>query len=416
MARKPETSAKLAVMLRTAATGVALNLLFAAAKYALSLISGSVALRADAVHSLSDVVASATVLTGIKLSRRRSPNFPYGLYKVENLVALAAAVAILLTAYELAREAAGAALAEHKRWQVMNIPTAMMGVIAIGAATLAWSLYERNVARRTRSAALEADAAHVFTDVLSTAAIFAGLLASLAGWHVDWLVTLVVVALIALTGWHLAADAVRVLLDASVEREVLNAVEKAILQQPHVVAVKTLTGRNAGSFRFIEAVVQLDVHDLEAAHEVSRAIEEAVRNAAENVDQILVHYEPVQKEKLIYALPVQGDGATLAKHFGEAPQFALVTVRASDNVAEAVEYMPNRLRGQGHGRGIRIAEVLVKRGVDRIITCDDLQGHGPYYVFREAHVDIATTGAETLSQALAERGVRLPEGGLGTTG
>ena len=400
------------LVLRVALGGVAVNLLLAAAKYGLSVLSHSVALGADAVHSLSDVLASATVLAGIKLSRRRSPEFPYGLYKLENLVALGAAVVIMLTAYELGREAVVAALAEHQPWEVRNVPLAMAGVVAIGIATLVWSLYEGQVARRTGSPALEADAAHIYTDVLSSVAILASLAGAMVGWRIDWIATLVIVVFIARTGWHLAAGAVRVLLDASVEREVLNAVERAILRHPHVVALKALRGRNSGSFRFIEAVVQLDVHDLEEAHEISTQIEEAVRAAAENVDQVLIHYEPLQKQELWYAVPAEQDGERMAEHFGEAPQFALVKVRAVDKVAEAVEYLPNEFTDLEHGKGIKVAELLVARGVDVVITRESLEGRGPYYVLREAHVKVLTSQAETIREALEEHGVKWREEAL----
>ena len=54
-------------------------------KCSLALLSGSVALIADAIHSASDVISSATVFAGIRIPKRKSKNFPYGLYKVETL-------------------------------------------------------------------------------------------------------------------------------------------------------------------------------------------------------------------------------------------------------------------------------------------------------------------------------------------
>ena len=54
----------------------------------LAVLSGSLAIKADAIHSLSDVLSSLVILAGIRISRRASRQFPFGLYKVENLVAL----------------------------------------------------------------------------------------------------------------------------------------------------------------------------------------------------------------------------------------------------------------------------------------------------------------------------------------
>ncbi|RLB08221.1 MAG: hypothetical protein DRG50_00350 [Deltaproteobacteria bacterium] len=78
-----ERSEKIALL------SITLNAFLTVIKYLLAFFSGSVALMADAVHSLTDVISSASVLMGIRLSKRRSRSFPYGLYKVENLVSLA---------------------------------------------------------------------------------------------------------------------------------------------------------------------------------------------------------------------------------------------------------------------------------------------------------------------------------------
>ena len=81
---------------------VALNLLLVGIKGLLSFLSGSVALLADAIHSSSDVISSATVLVGIKISKRKSRNFPYGLYKVENFVSLLSSLFIFFVGYRVA--------------------------------------------------------------------------------------------------------------------------------------------------------------------------------------------------------------------------------------------------------------------------------------------------------------------------
>jgi divalent metal cation (Fe/Co/Zn/Cd) transporter len=67
---------------------ISVNLVLVAIKLFLSVLSGSVALLADAIHSSTDVISSATVFAGIKISKRTSKGFPHGLYQVENFVSL----------------------------------------------------------------------------------------------------------------------------------------------------------------------------------------------------------------------------------------------------------------------------------------------------------------------------------------
>jgi cation diffusion facilitator family transporter len=90
---------------KVAALSIFINIALLAIKYTFAMLSGSVGLAADAIHSSSDVLASLTVFAGLKISRRRSKRFPYGLYKVENLASLIVAIAILLAGYGIAKSA-----------------------------------------------------------------------------------------------------------------------------------------------------------------------------------------------------------------------------------------------------------------------------------------------------------------------
>jgi len=78
---------------------IGINTLLVEIKYGLAVFSGSIALAADAIHSLSDIISSVTVLVGIKISKRKSEIFPYDLYKVENLVS---SLFIFFAGYEIA--------------------------------------------------------------------------------------------------------------------------------------------------------------------------------------------------------------------------------------------------------------------------------------------------------------------------
>lgn len=80
---------------------IGVNLMLVGIKIGLAALSGSVAIFADAVHSATDVISSATVVAEIKISKRTSRNFLYGLYKVENFVSLLSSVFIFLADYEV---------------------------------------------------------------------------------------------------------------------------------------------------------------------------------------------------------------------------------------------------------------------------------------------------------------------------
>jgi len=92
-------------VLRVAVYSLLLNAGLVVFKFVLSDLAGSLALRADAVHSLVDVLASIALITGLKISERKSRSFPLGLYKVENLASIAISFLLFATAYEIVLEA-----------------------------------------------------------------------------------------------------------------------------------------------------------------------------------------------------------------------------------------------------------------------------------------------------------------------
>ena len=147
---------------------IATNLVLVGVKFGLSLLSGSVALIADAIHSLTDVISSVTVFAGIKISKRKSKNFPYGLYKVENFVSLLSSIFIFLAGYEIVH----ATFFKQHSLKIDYLPYAMAGVLLTMGITFAFSRYELRQGKEIGSPSLIADAEHIKTDILSSAIIY----------------------------------------------------------------------------------------------------------------------------------------------------------------------------------------------------------------------------------------------------
>lgn len=74
---------------RAEAIAAAASVVMAASMIAVATLSGSVSVLAEGIDTLVDIVTSVAVLVGLRLARRRSSNFPEGLYKIENIVGLA---------------------------------------------------------------------------------------------------------------------------------------------------------------------------------------------------------------------------------------------------------------------------------------------------------------------------------------
>jgi cation diffusion facilitator family transporter len=378
---------------KVASLSIILNTSLTLIKYILASLSGSVALMADAIHSLTDVISSATVLVGIKLSKRRSKTFPYGLYKVENLVSLAMSLLIFLAGYEIFRET----FTHRMSLMVERIPWAIAGVILAILATYLFSRYEMRIGRQINSPSIIADAEHVKTDMLSSLIILVGLVGGL--FQVPLLdkgAALVIIIFIARTGYRILVDSIRVLLEASLDFETMDRVKSIILADPQVEEIKGLWGRNSGRYKFIEADLTLNVGDLQKAHVITDKIAERIREKIPHVDHVLIHYEPIRKEQITFAVPVTDDKETISEHFGEAPYFSITTIRAEDGAIVKQECLNNPYLREEEGKGIRVSEWLLQKGVDKIFTKKSFEGKGPFYVFSNARVKMIITAKKRL--------------------
>jgi len=352
---------------------IGVNLILVGIKIALSLLSGSVALFADAIHSSTDVISSATVTAGIKISKRTSKNFPYGLYKVENFVSLLSSVFIFLAGYEIVHTV----FFETQHLNMEKLPYAMGGVLLTMAITFAFSRYELRQGKQIGSPSLVADA-------------------PIFGWELDRFAALLVVVFIAKAAITILVDALRVLLDASIDFKTMDRVKTIIMKNPRVISINALWGRNSGPYKFIEADIVVQAGSLERAHFFISKIEREIRENLSNVDHILIHYEPRKKEIITCAIPLSEDKAVLAEHFGSAPYFYVASKRQKDGALTSETYYHNPFREDEKGKGIKVSEWLLEKGVDWVYSPKGLSGRGPGYVFSDAGVEVIVTDLKTL--------------------
>jgi cation diffusion facilitator family transporter len=376
---------------------IGVNIFLTLLNLAISLASGSLAVAAEMVHNLVDLMAAVAVLVGLKLSQRKSHDFPYGLYKMENVVSAGIALLIFITGYEIAHQALFA--------EEMPITVSVWtvgGVILSMLIPTAFSWYEMQVARAANSPSLVASAQEYRVHIFSSGMVLVSLVGRLAGLHLDRLAALVVVVIVLKTGWELLSDSMRVLLDASLDAATLAKVRTIIEAQPGVVKVNSLTGRNAGRYRFLETEVALRVTDLERAHQISSAIERAICRQVPHVEKALVHAEPAQKPVQRVALSLSDGEGTISQHFGTAPYFALVDVQVADGVRLRQNTLLNPYRADEKQRGLNVARWLLDEKVDVVITGDDLHDKSPAYVLDSAGATLILAHAANLETALTE--------------
>jgi cation diffusion facilitator family transporter len=374
-----------------------INMGLVALKLGLAAFSGSLALAASATDSAVDIFGSVAVLVGLVISKRKTRAFPFGLYKVENVVSIIIAILILVAGYEIAKEAiAGSVGPVTTEWWML------LGVGLAVIVPLVWGRYELRVGKAANSPSLMAEARHYQIDVLSSSIVFASVVASGLGFALDRVGALLIVPFIAKSSWDLMSDGMKVLLDASLDAETLGQVRTIIDSFPGVKEVKSVVGRNSGRYRFLQADIVVRTSDLEKAHHLSEQLDEAIREGVSNVERVVIHYEPQLKSSLIYGVPLSDPMGTVSEHLGKASYFALVELKADDGSLVRQEIVVNPYQALEKQKGLQVARMLVDQGVDVLLVRENLEGKGPSYVLADAGVETRITEANTLGEIVGE--------------
>jgi len=259
-----------------------------------------------------------------------------------------------------------------------------------------------SIGKKANSPSLIADGSQFKADVLSSSLVFMALLGQRFGLPLDRYAAVIIALFIIRAGWEILLGGMRVLLDASVNADTLEKIRSLIRDEPAVSTVTEVIARNSGRYLFIEASVTLRIKDLKRAHLASQRIEETIRNEMPNVDRVIIHYEPLIKSRLRYAIPLSSLGGKLSKHFGEAPYFALIDIDLKQKRLQGQEVIINPHKDLPKGKGLKVAKLLLSYKPDVILTEESLTGKGPGYAFAEAGVETMRTEAESLEELIED--------------
>jgi cation diffusion facilitator family transporter len=279
---------------RAAAASVASNTALIALKVVAGVLTGSVAVLTEALHSSIDLLASLIAFFSVRRAEEPADEgHRYGHDKFENAAAAAEGMLILIGSGIIAF-AAIRSLARGPHLERLGIGIFVVGfAAAVNLAVSAW-LFRR--ARETNSPALEGDATHLRTDAYTSLGVLVGLAAvQITGAHwLDPVVALVIAAAIVVTGLRITAGSLRVLVDEALPDDEQAAITQAINQfaGSGVVGYHQLRTRRAGARRYIDLHVQFRRGTtLEEAHYTAHQLQDAIQARLRNAD-VLIHLEP----------------------------------------------------------------------------------------------------------------------------
>ncbi len=205
---------------------VILNLLLFVLKYYAGIASASLALIADAWHTLSDSLTSLVVILGIKLSSKKpDKEHPFGHGRWEQISALIIAILLALVGVEFMKDAI-AKLRGHEAadfgW-LAYLATVASIVLKEGLARYAFY-----IARKTGNAAVKADGWHHRSDALSSLMVLAGLFLSPCFWWIDSVLGMLISFMLFYAAYGIIREAVNKILGEEPSEEVIGKVEQIV--------------------------------------------------------------------------------------------------------------------------------------------------------------------------------------------
>jgi cation diffusion facilitator family transporter len=223
-----------------------------AAKAAIGLLTGSLAILSEAGHSLIDLAATVLTYFAVRISGKPADaEHQYGHGKVESVTALVETAFLFVLGAVVVFEAAQRLLAE-RTVAVEATPAAFFVIAASIAVDFLRARALDRVAKRTMSQALEADALHFRSDMVSSIAVLVGLIGVALGYlRADAAAAIVVAIFICVAGWRLGRRTIDTLTDTAPAgvSERIAAIARSV---PGVVAVERVRARHGGAVLFVD--------------------------------------------------------------------------------------------------------------------------------------------------------------------
>ncbi len=264
-----------------------INAVIALGKLTVAILTGSAAILADAVHSLSDLFNNLIAWRVIKIAETPADNdHPYGHQKFELLAVFALASLLTIVAFEVIVNAInryGQAV-QHSQIGLIILLVSLLINIAL-------MLWERGWAKRLNSQILLADASHTLSDVLTSSVVILGWQLAARGYYwIDTIFALLIAGLIFYLAYKLFQRAVPVLVDQSGITP--NELKTALNKIDAVKTVKKVRSRDTGDGLAGDVIVTVNANlSTFESHKIADQIEQVLADKFGILD-VVVHIEP----------------------------------------------------------------------------------------------------------------------------
>ena len=278
------------------AVGIGFNLLLFGFKLLAGILSGSVAIMADAFNNLSDAGSSIVTIIGFKLAGQEADSdHPFGHGRIEYIAGLFVSILILFMGYELGKTSL------KKIFNPEQIEFSMVAIVilvfSVGVKGY-MVFYNRRIGKKIDSAVMRATATDSFGDCLATTfVLISTLIQKFSGWNVDGYCGILVAGFILYSGFSAAKDTINLLLGEKTDPEIAEQIKQIVLNYKEIQGIHDLIVHDYGPGRrmiSLHAEVSRD-SDIMLMHDMIDNVERELRSKLHC--QAVIHMDPIVTEE-----------------------------------------------------------------------------------------------------------------------
>ncbi len=374
-------------------------------KLVFGTLTNSIALQADAFDSMTDIVISLSGIIGFVFARKK-PNekFPYGYYKMENIISLIISLFIFLTAYNIIIQGLKDIINFINGIPKLTIYLHDVFIFLIISLTVSLfiTIYLKYMAKRTNSPILKSEASEKMTDIFISLSVVIGFIGILFNFNIlDSIFGLIIVVFIFKGGYDIFVASIKTLLDAVIDYEDRAELYKMIENAPKIKQIKNLEIRAYGRFIFLELELILSKNfPLSQINSLKNKLRTDIKLKFPLILKIIIIIDNAEKNETKIAVPLEdsrGLNSKISDHFGESPFFGFVEFQEGN--FSKLEIVKNDFIHHEKRKGILISDWLSSQKVDKVYVKKELK-KGPSLILDSNFVEVIIIDFERLDNIL----------------
>ena len=382
-----------------------LNITLFIFKLIFSILTNSLALQADAFDNLTDIVLTITAFIGIIFAKKK-PNekFPYGYYKLENIISLIISLFIFFTAYNIIIQSILGIvdlINGNPRIIYFSIYIFIFLIISL-LITSILTLYLRVIGKRTGSPIIKSEANEKTFDIFISLSVIIGFVGALLKFYIlDSIIGLIIAIFIIKGGYNIFLSSTRTLLDAVIDFNERTELYNFIENYPKIRKIENMEIRSYGRYIFLELGISLSKNfPLSQIDILKNRLKIEIKKRFPLIFKIIIIVH--SKEKIITKIAVpldnnQGLNSQISNHFGDTPYYGFLKFQNEKFLK--FEISVNSFIHEEKRKGILVSDWLISEKIDKIYLKESLK-KGPALVFNNNFVELVITDLKSLNEII----------------